>query len=301
MARGTQHRKRRPRPSAQAVAQPAPRLRKPKQSAPSWQDELFFSRLKRHAKWVFVLLAVTFGLGFVIFGVGSGSTGISQAMENFFTGSSSGGSSLSSLQKKASQHPKVASNWRNLATKLEEEKKTDRAIVALEHYVALEPKDQGALEEVAGLYVQRAQDYYNLYAEYAAEGELVSPSSIFRPATTSPFGKYFNGKDPILTLQSKSVQTKVSSALQQLGVYDSKSEDSYKKLAAVAPDNATYQFQLAQVANSLGDKATAIVAYKAFLKLAPDDSLAPQAKAALKQLTAKPKAAKAKPKAAKKK
>ncbi len=294
MARGTQHRKRRPRPSAHAVAQPAPRPRKAKRSAPSWQEELFFSRLKRHAKWVFVLLALTFAVGFVIFGVGSGSTGISQAMQNFFSGSGGGGTSLSALQKKAAQHPKVASNWRNLATKLEQEKKIDRAIVALEHYTKLEPKDQGALEEIAGLYVQRAQAYFNLYAQYQAESQLVSPASIFRPSPTSPFGKYFNGKDPILSLQSKAVQTKLSSALQQLSVYDSKSEDAYKRLVAVAPANATYQYQLATVAGSLGDKATAITAYKAFLKLAPNDSLAPRARQALKQLTAPAKAAKRK-------
>jgi len=288
MARGTQHRKRRPRPTAQAVAQPASRPRKSKVSAPTWQEQLFFSRLKRHAKWVFVLLALTFAVGFVIFGVGSGSTGISQAMQNFFSGNGSGGSSLSSLQKKAAAHPKVASNWRNLATKLEQDQKIDRAIVALQHYTALEPKDQGALEEIAGLYVQRAQAYFNLYSQYQAESELVSPTSVFRPSSTSPFGKYFSGKDPILTLQAKAVQTKVSSALEQLGVLDSKSEGAYKKLVAVAPQNATYQYQLASVANSLGDKATAITAYKAFLKLAPNDSLAPTAKQALKQLTAKP-------------
>ena len=40
----------------------------------------------------------------------------------------------------------------------------------------------------------------------------------------------------------------------------------------------------------LGDKATAIVAYKAFLKLAPSDSQAPTARAALKQLEAQQKA-----------
>ena len=32
---------------------------------------MFFPRLRRQAKWMFVFLALVFGVGFVIFGVGS--------------------------------------------------------------------------------------------------------------------------------------------------------------------------------------------------------------------------------------
>ena len=75
---------------------------------------------------------------------------------------------------------------------------------------------------------------------------------------------YFAGQDPILTLQAKAVQTKLTAALQQLSLYDSKSEDAYKRLVKVAPENATYQYQLASVAGSLGDKATAREPYGLF-------------------------------------
>ena len=92
MARGTQHRKRRPRPHAGSVAQPAPQPKRSKVKHASWEEQLFFSRLRAHAKWMFVFLALAFGVGFVIFGVGSGSTGISDALQNFF--SSSGDESL---------------------------------------------------------------------------------------------------------------------------------------------------------------------------------------------------------------
>ena len=54
MARGTQHRKRRPAANAR-VAQPAAASRSGR-SRPSWEDQLFFSRLRAHAKWVFVFL-----------------------------------------------------------------------------------------------------------------------------------------------------------------------------------------------------------------------------------------------------
>ncbi|MDX6507756.1 MAG: hypothetical protein QOG06_2400, partial [Gaiellaceae bacterium] len=63
MARGAAQ-ARKPRPK------PEPRRKKP--AAPSWEEQLFFSRLRRHAKVIYVLLALVFALGFVVLGVGSG-------------------------------------------------------------------------------------------------------------------------------------------------------------------------------------------------------------------------------------
>src|SRR5207237_3073028 len=40
------------------------------------EQTLFFNRLRRNEKWVFVFLALVFSISFVIAGVGSGSTGI---------------------------------------------------------------------------------------------------------------------------------------------------------------------------------------------------------------------------------
>ena len=39
-------------------------------------DTLFFSRIRNHAKWVFVLLAIVFASSFVLFGVGTGFGGL---------------------------------------------------------------------------------------------------------------------------------------------------------------------------------------------------------------------------------
>ena len=146
MARGTQHRKRRPPANARVAQTPPAKTKRVKHER--WEDQLFFSRLRGHAKWVFVFLAFVFALSFVVFGVGSGSTGITDAMQNLFT-RSSGGSSLSSLQKKAKENPKSPAAWRALATKLESDQKLDRATVALERYIKLKPKDEAALQEVA--------------------------------------------------------------------------------------------------------------------------------------------------------
>jgi predicted Zn-dependent protease len=288
MARGTQHRKRRPTANARvAPAQPAPKAKSNRVKHERWEDQLFFSRLRSHAKWVFVFLAFVFAASFVLFGVGSGSSGITEAMQSLFT-RSSGGSSLSSLQDKAKEHPKDPKTWRDLATKLESQQKIVRATVALERYLKLKPKDEAALQEIAGLYTRRAADYYTLYGLTRYQQDLVSSTSPFRPDANKSIGKALANDNPLLAAQSTVVDNRANSALQRLGVFNSKSEDAYKRLVKVAPKNATYQLQLGEVAANIGDKQTATAAYKAFLKLAPNDSLAPRAKQRLKELAAAP-------------
>jgi CDP-diacylglycerol--glycerol-3-phosphate 3-phosphatidyltransferase len=69
VARGTQHRKRRTGANARTAAVAArPRRDKP----PQWQEQLFFQRLRLHAKWAYVVLAVAFAATFALLGVGSG-------------------------------------------------------------------------------------------------------------------------------------------------------------------------------------------------------------------------------------
>ena len=72
MARSAQRRtrqrgERRPTPRASRSA------RKP---TPSYEDTMFFLRLRRQAKWMFVFLALVFGLGYVIFNVGGTIPGV---------------------------------------------------------------------------------------------------------------------------------------------------------------------------------------------------------------------------------
>ena len=88
VARGTQHRKRRTGPNARKPATAPSVAATRKQRPPEWQEQLFFQRLRVHAKWAFVLLALVFGLGFVFLGIGSGSNGITDALQNASTSAS---------------------------------------------------------------------------------------------------------------------------------------------------------------------------------------------------------------------
>jgi tetratricopeptide (TPR) repeat protein len=286
VARGTQHRKRRPAANARSAAVAAPKRQKP----PEWQEELFFQRLRNHAKWAYVGLAVAFVLGFVLLGVGSGSTGAADVLGNMFNfGSSSGGTSISKLQKKVDASPKNAQAWRALATAFEQKQRTQDAVNALERYTALRPKDQNALAELASEYGTLATNYATEYSNAQAEAQqFSSPGAVFAPASTTPFGKAFADptalQDPISAAVQSLASTKQSTAYTNFQSAQQNAETVYRKLVALNPSDATTQIQLGQAAQAAGDSKVAIGAYEAFLKLAPTDPLAPQVKQALKQL-----------------
>jgi tetratricopeptide (TPR) repeat protein len=285
VARGTQHRKRRPAANARSAAVAAPKRQKP----PEWQEQLFFQRLRNHAKWAYVGLAVAFVLGFVLLGVGSGSTGISDVLGNMFSSSSGGGTSISKLQAKADKNPSNATAWRDLATALEQKQRTQDAVNALERYTALRPKDQNALAELATQYGTLANTYAADYTAAQNEAsQFASPASAFPPASTTPLGKAFADptalQDPISASIQKQASTKQSAAYSNYQGAQKNAETVYQKLVALNPSDATTQIQLGQAAQSAGDTKTAIAAYDAFLKLAPTDPLAPQVKQALKSL-----------------
>jgi tetratricopeptide (TPR) repeat protein len=285
VARGTQHRKRRPAANARSEAVAAPKRQRP----PQWQEELFFQRLRNHAKWAYVGLAVAFVLGFVLLGVGSGSSGASDVLGNMFNFGSGGGTSISKLQAKVDKSPKDAKAWRDLATALEQKQRTQDAVNALERYTALRPKDQNALAELASQYGTLATNYATDYSNAQAEAsQHAAPGAVFAPASTTPFGKAFADptalQDPIATAVQTQASSKQSTAYTNFQNAQRSAESAYQKLAALNPSDATTQIQLGQAAQSAGDTETAIAAYNAFLKLAPTDPLAPQVKQALKTL-----------------
>jgi len=290
VARGTQHRKRRTGPNARkpaASAVAAPRRQRP----PEWQEQLFFQRLRVHAKWAFAFLAAIFALGFVFLGIGSGSNGITDALQNAFNfGSGSGGSSISSLEKKTEKNPLKAQAWRDLATAYETKHRTDDAIRALSQYVGLKPKDTAALAELANEYSTQAQDAATQYQNSQQSVSAISlPGAVFGPAATSQLGKAYSStslKDPIAAAVQSQSSTEQSTAYSNYQTAQKNAEQTYVKLVKVTPSDANAQLQLGQAAQSAGDTKVAIAAYTKFLKLSPHDTYAPQVKAALKQLKA---------------
>jgi tetratricopeptide (TPR) repeat protein len=295
VARGTQHRKRRPGSNARkpaqaaAVAAAAPEKRRRRKQA-QWEEQLFFQRLRVHAKWAFVLLALVFGLGFVFLGIGSGSNGITDALQNAFNfGKTSGGASISSLERKTEKHPLDARAWRDLATAYETKQRTDDAIRALSQYTALRPKDTGALAELASQYGQQANQSAQAYQDVQAQMlSQVPPAALFAPPASTPFGKAFSDpnalQDPISTTLQQQLQTKQQTALSDYQTAQRNAQQTYQRIVGLSPNDANAQLQLAQSAQAASDNKVALTAYEKFLKLAPQDPLAPQIRQQVKQL-----------------
>jgi regulator of sirC expression with transglutaminase-like and TPR domain len=269
---------------------------------------MFFPMLRRQAKWVFVLLAIVFAAGFVFFGVGSGSTGISNLLDNWLNiGKASPGPSISSLQARTRAHPNDPQAFRNLATAAEGKGKNAVAVQALERLTALRPKDTNALQELAGLYQKQIQDVSSQFVALpiAQVAQTFASSSFYAPPSTTKLGQaYADGAvlgDPInQAISSLASQTQSEYQL-KLTNLESKELAAYQNLVRADPSDPTLQVQLAQAAQTLGDTKTAIAAYKRFLKLAPTDPLASAVKQQLKQLQPTPAKKKTTKKTSKKK
>jgi tetratricopeptide (TPR) repeat protein len=244
------------------------------------EDTMFFPRLRRQAKWVFLFLALAMGLGFVAFGVGAGGVGVG----DIFRGAAgdSGVPSISSAEKRVAENPKDADAFRDLATAHQAEGNTEEAIEALEGFVALKPKNADALRELAGLYLAQAgtaQEKAQI-AEYRMA--FLAPGASLAGSITLG-GKPLD-PDPISSAVSEQSSGDVSTWLFEAQQASANAVETYKKVAAAEPGDPNVQLELAQAAQGAGDSATAIAAYQEFLRLAPEDPSAVEVKRILQQL-----------------
>jgi cytochrome c-type biogenesis protein CcmH/NrfG len=275
MARGAA--KQRPR---QAKAQPSPRAaRKP----PVAEQTMFFMRLRRSTKPIFIFLALVFALSFVFLGVGSGSSGIGDLLRGNFDlfGGGSSSTSVSGAQKRIEKNPRDAAAYRDLARAYQIKGDTTKAIDALKTYTRLRPNDTTALTELAGTYLSQAD---TARQQAIAAQSALTTASLFTPyPVTSKLGTAL-GQNPITDASTSGAQTAFTTAYQKMQSAYSAAVGAYKRVAKKTPNDPTVQLQLASTAESANDAKTAIAAYKRFLKLAPDDPSAPQVKQHVKQL-----------------
>jgi tetratricopeptide (TPR) repeat protein len=247
-------------------------------------QQLFFSRLRRKAKFAYVLLAVLFAITFAFLGVGSGSGGLNQLFNGinlFHSSNSSVSKALAELKK----HPNDPQGYRDLATAYEAKGDTNGAITALQQFTTARPKNAKAWSELAGLQLTQAQNYVTQYQAAYQNQQSAAPSQAFAPT-----GKLATaiGTNPIEQAAATTANTATSDLYQKATLGYSNAISSYKQLVRLNPTNADAQFQLAQAAQTAGDRTTAIAAYKAYVKLNPDSSTAAQVRQLIKQLSPAP-------------
>jgi tetratricopeptide (TPR) repeat protein len=260
-----------------AKSQPGTRKQAAARRPPTVEQTMFFPRLRRQAKWVFLLLAVIFAGGFVFFGVGSGSTGLGDLLRGNFNifGSNSGSTNSSAVKsalKKTQAHPKDPNAWNDLASAYQTDGKLTEANAALEQVLKLKPNDIGALQRVAGFYETKAQNKEAEAQNLQAQAPL-SLAGVLGVSSASPIGQALSN-DPTsqqLTQKAQAAFTEANTAIQ-------KDTDLYKRIAKLQPNDVNTQFHYAQLADITGDTAAALKAYKQVVKLAPTDPSAQQAK-----------------------
>jgi tetratricopeptide (TPR) repeat protein len=277
MARGQAQRRRRRAPSHA------------QRSARSAEDLMFFTKLRRRAKWIFAFLAAAFALSFVFLGVGTGVSGtsIGDVLRDLIGRQSTSGS-LDDLQKKAQESPKDADAQLAYANALQAQGHTPEAIAALEAYTAQQPKDTDALRQLANLWgslAQKARDEQQLAAVQASEAN--ASASIANPNT--PFLQDVEQNKIAQTL-AEQANARATAAGQRAQQASAREQKVYEQLTLLIPDDPSVFLSLGFAAQQANDLESAVAAYQQFLKLAPDDPSAATVKQQLQFLKAQLKA-----------
>ena len=244
---------------------------------------MFFPRLRRRAKWVFLALALAFALGFVGFGVGAGGSGIGDYLSDLLNRQpSTGGASAENARERVRENPKDADAQLDLANALQAEGETSGAIAALEDYVALRPKDSDALQQLAGLYLieageaERRLNAVQIESQQAGFGdELLNPSGALGRGLDSP---------PITTALRDDANQRYQEAFTAAQGAYRKEAEVWRKLTTLDPEEPTFFVELGRASQLSGDTAGAILAYNRYLELAPDAANRAEIKNLVRQL-----------------
>jgi tetratricopeptide (TPR) repeat protein len=251
---------------------------------------MFFPRLRRQAKWMFVFLAVVFGLGYVIFNVGGSipGTGLGDVLQGLGQ-EGSAGPSASDARDRIKEHPNDPAGYRDLATALQRDGKNDEAVEPLSRYVQLRPNDRAALGQLAGLYLTQARKGQDEATNAQFQLSQLTGDD-FLPGQSSKFGQAFS-QGRITQMLSTELNQKLSQSYLAAQQAYQNATQTYKKLVAAIPNSQEAEqpsifLQLAFAAQSANDLKQAIAAYKRYLVLAPDSPQEDAVRAQIKQLEA---------------
>jgi hypothetical protein len=266
-------------------------------SARAVEQELFFGRIRRQAKWVFALLAVVFAGTFAFLGVGSGQGAGLLDIGHWFGGGSSG-PSITNLQKQAAEHPKDPNAYLKLSQALDGKGRTAEAIDAMKHYTALHPRSLGGWNQLVGLYDKRArQQTAQVQAAIASTN-----TSYINPSEFAPVGELGKAvaayQDPIAQILSQQARTKTATLGAELlqtrqdqltatqNVADlSRTEPSALVAVAQTANDAALAAQVAGNTSAIFSALQAqLGADRTLIKRFPDDPFAVQARKQVKAL-----------------
>ena len=242
---------------------------------------MFFTRLRRQAKWMFVFLALVFAVGFVGFGIGgSGTGGFADFLQN--PGGGSSGPSVGGAKDKIEDGNLAA--YKELAEAYRTEGKQEEAIAAGESYIRAKPTDYSFMRSLAS-------DYEGKAAREREEASIIQEELSTATGTTfalppdSLLGRALGmGRiDRELTSDANQRLTELYSSIESSY---GRATTLYQRVARVQRDDVLLQMLLAQSAYQARRNAIAIKASQRVCTLAPGGVDCQQARDLIAQIRA---------------
>ena len=236
---------------------------------------MFFPKLRRRAKWVFLFLAIAFGGGFLIFGVGAGGSGIGDYVADLLNRPvSSEGPGLEDAREAVAENPGDPQARLDLARAAQREGQIDEAIAAYERYRTIRPRDEDALRSLAALYGQKVAEAQRRAAVASSQAQEASLPQTFAPED-SPFLQEITGNaiSERVTARAEARAQAASTEAQRLATLQLA---VFRDLTLLADDDPLLFLQFAQASENAQDYESAVAAYERFLELAPNNPNAEQ-------------------------
>jgi tetratricopeptide (TPR) repeat protein len=247
---------------------------------------------------IFFGLALIFALSFIIGGVGTGSN--ASLSDIFNDGGASNTStsptqnlSIGELQKIVKAKPGNAQAWSDLADAYASASRPSDEAAAWKHVVVLKPTSMDSLQRLALAQGQVAANQTSAAQQLQQQAYTSSPGndSTFSGGTLGSLSE-----DSVTQAQAAAESAQQAKLLKQANTAAAKANTWWKlssgtyaklvKLPAFAKNDlaASVWLNYGTAAQSSNDPKSALAAYSAFLKLAPDDPNAAQVRTIVKQL-----------------
>jgi predicted Zn-dependent protease len=244
------------------------------------EDAMFFPRLRRQAKWMFVFLALVFAVGFVGFGVGSGGSGLDALWSN--VNGSSGGPSVGDAKDKIENGDRTA--YKELAEAYRTEGKQQEAIAAGESYIRAKPTDYAFMRTLASDYEGKAARERD-EAAVIQEELTTSTGTTFAIPPDSLLGRAV-GTGRIDSELTSDANRKLTELFGSIESSYGRASTLYQRVARVQKDDVLLQMLLAQAAYQARKNGVAINASQRVCKLAPGGVDCQQARNLIAQIRA---------------
>jgi hypothetical protein len=243
------------------------------------EDAMFFTRLRRQAKWMFVFLALVFAVGFVAFGIGgSGSGGFADFFQN--SGNTASGPSVGDAMDKIEDGDRTA--YKELAEAYRTEGESEQAIAAGESYIRAQPTDYAFMRTLASDYegkAARERDEANAITEELTN----STGTTFAVPQNSTLGRALGmGRiDRELTTEANKRLGELYASIESSY---GRASTLYERVARVENDDVLLQMLLATSAYQARKNGVAIKASQRVCRLAPGSPDCRQARDLIAQI-----------------